>query len=87
MVKNIPSDQIKLFGVFVDAIVSNPKVISSRKEMISKSVVEENVLPENIVNKSIEKIVVLWHNFYETIISPTKILRNIADSKGTDIDF
>ena len=61
-------------------------MISSRKEMISKSVVEENVLPENIVNKSIEKIVVLWHNFYETIISPTNILRKISDSKGIDID-
>jgi hypothetical protein len=55
--------------------------------MISKSVVKENVLPENIVNKSIEKIIVLWNNFYKTIISPTKILRNIADSKGIDIDF
>jgi hypothetical protein len=87
MVKNIPSDQIKLFGVFVDAIVSNPKVISSRKEMISKSVVEENVLPENIVNKSIEKIVVLWHNFYETIISPTKIFKNITKAEGVNVDF
>jgi len=87
MVKNIPSDQIKLFGVFIDAIVSNPSVISSRKEMISKSVVEENVLPENIVNKSIEKIVVLWHNFYETIISPTKIFKNITKAEGVNVDF
>ena len=86
MRKLMPDSQKDLFSAFIDAIVSNPKVLSSRIEMLSKSVVKENVLPEEIGKKAIDTIMVLWNKFYETIISPTNILRNIADSKGIDID-